>query len=215
MALTQRMMRRGHSQRPPCTENISLATRKHLDARSTLVDSMGTSTHQLLTATTSSRQTLFTSTIPRSDKICRDPSCSRRSLRYTAQTSSKINTSQGVHSTKDPRVSTYTIFVYLLHAEAYYKDTVKRIITSQLTDMPKVWLPTSTRGLEAVQFTDNLIYAVKSELYDKPITSTTQVIPSQLSICPYSFTLTLPTFSTVTYGLLLLAYRQTMWTTSI
>ncbi len=47
-----------------------------------------------------------------------------------------------------------------------------------------------------------------------PITSTTQVIPSQLNTCPYSFTKTLPTFSTASYGLMLLASRHTRWSTT-
>jgi len=40
------------------------------------------------------------------------------------------------------------------------------------------------------------------------------VTPSQLNTCPYSFAITLPTFSIAAYGLLLLASRQTRWSTS-
>ena len=42
-----------------------------------------------------------------------------------------------------------------------------------------------------------------------------EMIPSQLRTCPYYFTLTLPTFSSAAYGMLLLASRQAIWTTNI
>jgi len=61
---------------------------------------------------------------------------------------------------------------------------------------------------------ENSIYPVGPELDDEPITSKTKVTPSQQRTCPYSFTLTLPAFGIDAYGLLL-ASRQTRWTTSI
>ena len=69
--------------------------------------------------------------------------------------------------------------------------------------------------MEAVQVQENSTYLVCPKLDDEPITTTTEVIPSQLRTCPYSFTLTLPTFNTATYGLLLLAIRQATWSTII
>ncbi len=64
----------------------------------------------------------------------------------------------GVRSTKDPNVSTYTIFTYLAHDAN--KNTIKTIIISQLKDMQKAGLPTSTSGLEALQVIENSVYPV-------------------------------------------------------
>ena len=74
---------------------------------------------------------------------------------------------------------------------------------------------TSTEGLRALQVTENSTYPARSELDDESITSTTQVTPSQLGTYPNCFTVTMPTYSVATYGLLLLASRQTRWTTNI
>jgi len=79
--------------------------------------------------------------------------------------------------------------------------------------MQSAGFPTSPEGLDALQVQENSICPVQPEYDDEPITNTIQVIPSQLNTCPYSFTTTLPTFSTTTYGLLILASRYTRWTT--
>ena len=81
--------------------------------------------------------------------------------------------------------------------------------------MQSAGLPTSPDGPDALHVEKNSTYPVCPKLDDEPITSTTEIIPSQLHTCPYSFTLTLPTFSTAAYGLLLLANRQTRWSSSI
>jgi hypothetical protein len=81
--------------------------------------------------------------------------------------------------------------------------------------MQSAGLPTSPKGLDALKVQENSTYPVQPEYDDEPITSTTQVTTSQLNICPYSFTITLPIFSVAAYGLLLLANRQTRWSTSI
>jgi hypothetical protein len=112
----------------------------------------------------------------------------------------------GVHSAKDPKFSTYTIFMYLPH-DADHKTIIKTILLNQLVHMQSVGLPTSPEGLNALQVQENSTYPVQPENDDEPITSTTQVTTLQLNTCPYSFTITLPTFNTATYGLLLLASR--------
>jgi hypothetical protein len=81
--------------------------------------------------------------------------------------------------------------------------------------MQTAGLPTSLEGLDAIQIHEHSTYPVRPELDDEPITSTTEVITPQLRTCPYSFTVTLPTFSSATYGLLLLANRQARWSTHI
>ena len=81
--------------------------------------------------------------------------------------------------------------------------------------MQSVGLPTSPEGMDALQVQENSTYPARPELDDEPITITTEVTPSQLRTCPYSFNVTLPTFSTAAYGLLLLASRQAIWSTSI
>jgi hypothetical protein len=81
--------------------------------------------------------------------------------------------------------------------------------------MQSAGLSTSSERLDALQVEENSTYPVRLELDDEPITDTTEVISSQLRTCPHSFTLTLLTFSTAAYGLLLLSIRQARWTTSI
>jgi hypothetical protein len=120
----------------------------------------------------------------------------------------------GSHSAKDPNVNSYTIFVYLPN-DADHKTLIKTILTNHLAYMQSAGLPTSPEGLDALQVQENSTYPVKPEYDDKPITNTTQVTPSQLNNRPYSFTITLPTFSTATYGLLFLASKQTRWSTRI
>jgi hypothetical protein len=112
----------------------------------------------------------------------------------------------GVHSAKDPNVSTYTIFMYLPH-DADHKTVIKTILTNQLVHMQSAGLPTSPEGLDALQVQKNSAYPVQPKCDDEPITNTTQVTPSQLNTCPYSFTITLPAFSTAVYGLLFFASR--------
>jgi hypothetical protein len=112
----------------------------------------------------------------------------------------------GVHSANHPNVNTYTIYMYLLH-DINHKNTILTILNNQLAHIQSAGLPTSPEGMDALHVLENSTYPVCPELDDEPITSTTEVIPSQLRICPYSFTLTLPTFGTAAYGLLLLANR--------
>jgi hypothetical protein len=90
-----------------------------------------------------------------------------------------------------------------------HKATILTILKNQLTQMESAGLPTSPEGLDALQVEENSTYPVCPEIDAEPITSTTEGIPSQLRTCPYSFTLTLPTFSTAAYGLLLLVIKQT------
>jgi len=120
----------------------------------------------------------------------------------------------GVYSAKSPNVISYKIYVCLPH-DINHKTTILTFINNHLTQMQSLGLPTSPGGLDALQVEENSTYPVCPELDDEPITNTTEVIPSQLRTCPYSFTLTQPTLSTTAYVLLLLAIRQTRWTTSI
>jgi len=94
--------------------------------------------------------------------------------------------------------------MYLPH-DSDHKSIIRTILTNQLAHMRSAGRPTSPEGLNALQVRENSIYLVQPEYDDEPITSTTQVIPSQLNTCPYSFATTLPTFNIVAYGLLLLA----------
>ena len=81
--------------------------------------------------------------------------------------------------------------------------------------MQSAGLPTSTEGMDALQVQEYSTYPVCPELDNEPITNTTEVIPSQLRTCPFSFTLTLPTFSSAAYGLLLLVIKQAMVSSNI
>jgi hypothetical protein len=119
-----------------------------------------------------------------------------------------------VHSAKDPNISTYTIYMYLPH-DVDHKITIQTMLKNHFSHVQAAGLPKSPEGLDALQVQENSTYSVHPELDDEPITSTTQVIPSQLSTCPYSFTSTLPTFSTVAYGLLLLSSIKIRLTTSL
>jgi hypothetical protein len=119
-----------------------------------------------------------------------------------------------VHSAKDPNVISYTIYMYLPH-DTGHETAIHQILTNQLENMHSAGLPTSLEGLDALQVQENSIYHVRTELDEEPITSTTEVIPSQLRTRPYSFTRTLLTFCSAAYGLLLLANRQARWSTHI
>jgi hypothetical protein len=103
--------------------------------------------------------------------------------------------------------------MYLPH-DADHKTIIKTILFNQLVHMQSAGLSTSPEGLNALQVQESSTYPVQPEYDEEPITSTTHVTPSQLNTYPYSFTITLPTFSTATYGLLL-ASRQTRWSTNI
>jgi hypothetical protein len=81
--------------------------------------------------------------------------------------------------------------------------------------MQSAGLPTSLDGLDALHVAESSTYPVTPELDDEPITNITEVIPTNLRTCPYSFTLTLPTFCSAAYGMLLLAGRQARWTSNI
>jgi hypothetical protein len=120
----------------------------------------------------------------------------------------------GLHSAKDPNISTYKIYIYLPH-DIDHKPTILTILSNQLVQMQTAGHPKSPEGMDALQVQENSTYPVCPELDDKPITSTTEVIPTQFRICPYSFTLTLPTFNSASYGLLLLASKQARWSSNI
>jgi hypothetical protein len=60
----------------------------------------------------------------------------------------------GVHSVKDPNVSTYTIYMYLPHNDNH-KTTILTILTNKLAHMQSVGLPTSPEGLNALQVQEN------------------------------------------------------------
>jgi len=96
-------------------------------------------------------------------------------------------------------MSTYKIYMYIPH-DVDHKTTILTILTNQLAQMQSDGLPTSPEGLDALHVQEHSTYHVSPELDDEPITNTTEVIPSKLRTCPYSFTLTLPTFSSATYG---------------
>jgi hypothetical protein len=81
--------------------------------------------------------------------------------------------------------------------------------------MQAACLSTSPEGLDALQVQENSDSPVNPELDDESITSTTEVMPTQLRTCPYSFTLNLPPFSSAAYGMLLLASRQARWAACI
>ena len=106
----------------------------------------------------------------------------------------------GVHSAKDPNINTYKIYMYLPR-DVDHKTTILTILTNQLVQMQSAGLPKSPEGMDALHVQENSTYPVCPKLDDEPITSTTEVMPSQLRTCPYSFTLTLPTFNIVAYGL--------------
>ena len=111
-----------------------------------------------------------------------------------------------MHSAKDPHVSFYTIYMYLPH-DTDHDTAIRQILINQLENMQSAGLFTSLEGLDDLHVQENSTYPVRPELDDEPITITTEVIPSQLRTCPYSFTGTLLTFCSAAYGLLLLASR--------
>ncbi len=87
-----------------------------------------------------------------------------------------------MHSAKDPNTSTYTIFLYLAHY-ANYKNTIKYILATQLSSVQTSGLTTSMAELEALQVRENSDYLVTPEVDDKPFTSLTHAIHTQLNTC--------------------------------
>ena len=152
--------------------------------RSTPANSTKTSNPRQPTAATSSRWNPYTSTIPRPAKTC-----IRSSLALTplSQAHSPILIENqyltSAHSAKDPNVITHTIYMHLPR-DFNHKATILLIIKKQLTQMQFVGPPTSPEGMDALQVEENSTYPVCPELDDEPKTSTTEVIPSQLRICP-------------------------------
>jgi len=120
----------------------------------------------------------------------------------------------GIHSGQDPNAITYKIFLFLPHEDPP-GQALKLILTNQLTKMHQTGLPTSSLGLETAYVEAITTHPVPPELDDLPIVTTIAVIPTQLDLCPYAFNITLPTFSPMAYGLLLLASRQVKWTATI
>ena len=65
----------------------------------------------------------------------------------------------GVHSAKDPNISTYKIYLSLPH-DVDHKTTIHTILTNQLTQMQAAGLPISQDGLDALQVQENSTYLV-------------------------------------------------------
>jgi hypothetical protein len=65
-----------------------------------------------------------------------------------------------------------------------HTTTIRAMLKNQLIHIQSTGLPTSPEGLDALEVQENSTYPVQPELDDAPITSTTKVIPSQLSTYP-------------------------------
>ena len=213
-ALTQHLMRRGIGLQPPATDAISLAIGNYHDAplNARKIDKNVYPTAANRTNILETDPIYIYHPAPRQDLQ------SPLALNPLSPAHSPVLLENqyltGVHSGKDPNISTYKIFLYLPH-EVNIKATITSIINNQLAQMQTAGLPTSPDGLEALQVCENSDYPVHPEIDDEPITNITEVLPTQLRTCPYSFNLTLPTFSSSTYGLLLLASRQARWASHI
>jgi hypothetical protein len=150
MALTQHLMRRGHNKRPASTDAISLT--------------IG-SIHDTPFDTRRLDQDVFPSVVDRAKLLQSDTIClyhpSARQYLQSPLAIAPLSPAHslflienryltGFHSAKDPNVRTYTICMYLTH-ETYYKDTIKTIITRQLTNMQTDELLASTVELEVLR----------------------------------------------------------------
>ena len=75
--------------------------------------------------------------------------------------------------------------------------------------------PTSPLGIQVAAVTAISEDPPTAELDDDPFDTSTRYTPPQLSTYPYKFRVTLPANSPASDGLLLLASRQSPWTTEI
>ena len=73
----------------------------------------------------------------------------------------------GVHSAKDPNISSYTVYLYLPHG-IDHKTAIHQILSNQLDNMHNSGLPTSSEGLEALKVQENSNYPVRPEIDDEP-----------------------------------------------
>jgi hypothetical protein len=206
-ALTQHLMRRGRNLQPPSTDIISFTIGNYHDVplSARKIDKNVYSTAADHTNLLETDPIYIYHPTPRQDLQ------SPLALTPLSPAHSPVLLENqyltGVHSAKDPNISTYKIFLYLPH-DVDHKGTIQSIITHQLTQMQAAGLPTSLEDLDALQIQENSTYPFTPELDDEPITRTTEVIPAHLRTCTYSFIVTLPTFSSAACGLLLLASRQ-------
>ena len=77
--------------------------------------------------------------------------------------------------------------MYLPH-DTDHETAIHPILTNQIENLHSAGLPTSLEGLDALHVQENSTYPVRPKLDDEPITITTEVMPSQMRTCPYSFT---------------------------
>jgi len=152
-------MRRGHMQRPPATDNVSLAINNFHDTPF--------NARRLV-------QNVYLAVIDRDnilqvDSIYLSHPSARQDLQIPlALTAISLTHTPilienqyltGAQSTKYPNISTYTIFMYL-HHDADYKNIIKTFVTEQLTEMHTTELSTSTGGLEALKVTESSTYPI-------------------------------------------------------
>jgi len=120
----------------------------------------------------------------------------------------------GVHSSNSSTIIIYDIYIYLPYDYDSHNDLYS-ILNDQLKLMEIAGYPTSPAGLEAIKITADTNTTPTPGFGDEEISSNTHILPAILSQCPGKFTLTLPTTSPASYGLLLLTSRHAKWSAPI
>ena len=157
MVLTQHLMRRGRSLLPPVTDAISLTVGNFHDAP--------------LNARRLNKN-VYPTAVDRDNVLEADPiylhhSSPRQDLQSSlaltplSPTHSPVLIGNqyltGIHFSKNPNISSYTIFMHLPH-DADHKTIIKTILTDQLAHMKAAGFPTSPEGLDALQVQENSTY---------------------------------------------------------
>ena len=109
--------------------------------------------------------------------------------------------------------SAFTIHFYIPESTP---NDITNVIAAQLGDMHKQEIQTSSDQLQNTMTVGPIMDSRDSTfLDDEPIALGTYLTSKHLEGTPHAHVVTLPTFSSATYGLKLLASRQLRWTTTL
>ena len=159
MALTQHLMRRGRSLLPPATDAVSLTIGSCHDAplNARRLDKNFYPTAVDLDNVLNVDPVYLHHPSPRQD--LQSPFALSPLSPVHSHVLIENQYLTGVHSAKDPSISTYILSMYLPH-EVDHRTTIRTILTNQIAHMQSAGLLTSTDGFDALQVQENSNYPV-------------------------------------------------------
>ena len=120
----------------------------------------------------------------------------------------------GIYYNNSRNESNFYVYIYL-PIDYNIVNEVLDLLTTQLGSMQAAGCPTSPEGMISATATAVTDDPPIDELDDDPIKTNIAIIPSQLSTYPYKNRIPLPTNSSASYGLRLLANRHATRATTI